>query len=177
MNTATRRTLLVAPALLIALLWWQFVWVARADEVSAAEEQTQLVRAESVAVRSQVKAAEAFRDSGQTGVDQFAALQTALPATDDVAGFIREHETLATQWGVRIESLSPGASDTGRAPAGLRSVPIAVTVTGTDDAVVNYLLHLRDLERENSIKSFSLTQEGNGSVSADVQLDLYRTAT
>jgi len=186
MNTLTRRTLLVAPALLIALLWWQFMWVGRANEVSAAEQQTELVSAESVAIRSQVMAAEKFRDSGQAGIDQFDALQAALPATDDVAGFIREHEALATQWGVQIESLSPGSADSAGStrqskktgtPAGLRSVPMAVTVTGTDSAVADYLLHLRDLERANSIESFSLTQEGSGSVSADLQLNLYRTTS
>ena len=164
------------PGLLVVLVVWQVVWGGMNEDIVSAQETTQSTQDQINVARNQVRSAQAFKDSGDTGTKRLKELGVLLPGDAAIAEFILVHDELATRWGVAVTSLSPeggGTSKDSSTPAGLGSNSISIQVQGPQDPVINYLLHLHELPRALSISNLALAQEGDSLVSLSLRLKVY----
>ncbi len=173
---ARRRALTALPALLVAVVWWQFAWNARADAVAEAETAIEATQHSTAVLQRKVRNATELREAGPAALEHLAALEAALPVKDEIGELLRQHETLASESGVTVVSITPQSDsrDSGsKPPAGLDQITVALRVSGTADAVEHYLIGLGKLPRANSIIDLGMTNEGDGRVSAELRLAVY----
>ena len=104
----------------------------------------------------------AAKDTGALR-SRVAAVEGSLPSAVDTQGLLRRVQTVATATGSGVENVTIGAA-TASAVEGVWALPVAISLTGTADALVEVLAQLQsDQSRLVTVAGSSLKQvEGGG---------------
>ncbi len=168
----------VLTSIVVAALCWMLVWEGGAEDVAQAETRLDEVSQRESLVRARVNAAKEFADGGAAATTELEGLQDAVPDTTDLSGFVAAHDLMATQAGVRVESLTPDEpdGDPQPSPPGTTSVGMEILVNGSPVATRAYQEGLQKMARRVAVDEIEQTNEGTDLVSLRLRLRIFSVA-
>jgi Tfp pilus assembly protein PilO len=138
------KAMLIAMGVLLLFAAYNFLIRPQGAELSSAREERTNVE-QKLSDAQAALLAQPDPEQGQSQPDA-AALEAAVPAQPAIATLLRQLQAIATETGMSHASISPSA--VGANPAGPGgSLQIAIIAFGSHDATLDYVQHLRDLER------------------------------
>lgn len=175
MNVRTRWAIILAPALVLVMAWYLFVWNGHQDDVAAANGRAETLLHQASQIRSEVRDATKFKNAGKESRARLAALRAAYPNDTAISDFIRSNDELATTTGALVDSLTPEAvnSKDTAAPSTTRTIGISLKASGSEQAVYNYVGRLQSLARTTAIDNIALTSESAGAISVSIRLRIF----
>ena len=175
----SRTRILVAGlvAFAVAAACYLVIWRGAEDGVAAAETRLDEVTNQESVLRARLRAADEFAEHADASQVELDALRAAVPDQVDLAGFVAQHDAMARDSWVVVESLTPDEPDATPlgAPAGTTSTGIEVTVNGAPAAIQAYMRGLDELPREVAVDEVEMTNEGSNLVGLRLRLRIYST--
>jgi type IV pilus assembly protein PilO len=156
-------------ALLVLVAGWFLLIAPKRGEVADLEAQTaeQVSTNASLAIElEQLKAANKDLPEKQA---ELAALQTKIPETPDLTGYIRELQDIARQADVGLVSMTPAAAVTlgqpagalgtaGLAPESLAAIDVAVVVEGDYTSIERFFNEMETTERYTLVGGYTIAE-------------------
>ncbi|MCC6226148.1 MAG: hypothetical protein IT195_07070 [Microthrixaceae bacterium] len=174
MSLARRNAiLLVAPALVVAIAWWFFVWGAGNAAVAAAVEQQDAVSMEVIGLGNAVSKAKKYESDPVAAAD-FARLRTALPERTDLSAFLLHNEEAARAAFVSIQAVTPDEVETELpSPDGLESTKVTITVVGEPSSVFDYVERVQTLARSTTIDRLEILRVEGTALEATLDIRIF----
>jgi Tfp pilus assembly protein PilO len=173
-----RITTAAITAVAVAVLCWVVIWQGGADEIAQAETRLDEVSQREALVRARLNAATQFTEGGAASRAELDALVAQLPDDIDLAGFVSEHDAMATRAGVRVESLTPDEvdADPPPSPPGTRAVSMEILVNGSTVAARSYQEGLQKMGRLVAVDELEQTNDGTDLVSLRIRVRIFSTS-
>lgn len=139
---------------------------------SSIDAQAQKVRQQTATVKAQIQSADIIRSDYAKIKSEIATLQTQVPAAADLSGLVSQLASVASTAGVTLVSAAPSTKNN-VSTNGVTAVPVAISVTGTFNAVQQFTSALVHATRTTTIADVTYSFGTTSSVSAQIQADLY----
>jgi len=139
---------------------------------SSIDAQAQKVRQQTATVKNQIRSADIIRSDYAKIKTEIAGLQVQVPATADLSGLVSQLASVAATTGAVLVSAAPNTKNNVSAN-GVTAVPVAISITGTFNAVQRFTSALVHATRVTTITSLAYAFGANGAVSAQIQANLY----
>jgi len=175
MTLARRNAILfAAPALVVTIAWWFFVWGARTNAVADAVEQQDAIATELIGLRNAVSKAKEYESDPVAAAD-FARLRTALPERTELSAFLLHNEEAARAAFVSIQSVSPDDVETAELPSpeGLESTKVTITVVGEASSVFDYVQRVQTLARSTTIDRLEILRVEGTAFEATIDIRIF----
>lgn len=105
---------------------------------------------------------------------QLDLLSVAVPATPDVAGFVRLVDALATASDTVVASVTPQTEQPSATSSGVQVTSVSMALQGTYPAVMSFIERLLAADRLVEVKSVDLTADSSaGSIFVDLTVSLF----
>jgi Tfp pilus assembly protein PilO len=164
----------------IAVLAFLFVVNPKRAQVSEAEGTLAAAQAEELTLVAQKASLEQAKAEAPANRRIIRQVEQQLPPTADPQGLILLLKNAAVKSGVDLTQQSIGNPATG--DAGITTIPISISLTGTYFSLDEYLFQLETLPRAAKVISVSLSPAGgegastvSGTLTMQLTLELYTT--
>jgi Tfp pilus assembly protein PilO len=155
----SRRTVFIAiaAAAVLAGMWFLLLWGPQGGKLDDAKERETAAEAENDALELRLARLQAAQQEAPKMMADLDDLRRAVPDDPQLAEFILDANTAATDAGVDFISISPGVP---RADAALPpTITLSISVRGEYFSVLDYLERLADMPRIVVVDSLGLSPE------------------
>ena len=185
MTTSNFRPWMVGPPLAVLLIWGAIGFFP-ARQISATAE-TRIRTAQEAQVRgaAQRNSLEQFRTSSAEMTTRVRSAKASVPASLEVAAFVRTLEQLAIDSALQLDVLAPSGvsgdsfvDGNDPLPAGLSAVSITIGATGSYNEITEFVRGLEEARRLVLVDSIAITttDENLDVLGLDLTLRIFTTA-
>lgn len=142
----SRQSMLLAglAGVLVAALWWIFLYTPGQDELARVEGEIAAAEAEMLSLQQRVGQLEAIRTRAPETEAAIARLLSVVPDDPDLPGALRQMEASAEDAGLELGSVVAERPTVVDEATGLSSASITLTGEGSYFQVVDFLRRLED---------------------------------
>jgi Tfp pilus assembly protein PilO len=135
----------VLGTLVILLIWNVVVFSPKGRSLSHAKKDTEAAQQVGAGLRAQLAQLEEISQNGPAIAAELDKLNTAVPASADLDGFILSANQIAVTSGIDWLSVAPAVAQAG--PEGLSVIPMSIQIKGGFFQVLDYLNRLESMGR------------------------------
>jgi type IV pilus assembly protein PilO len=175
----SRRTILVAGAAAagLAIMWFLLLWGPQGGKLDDARERETAAQAENDGLELRLARLQAAQQEAPEMMADLDGLRRAVPDDPQLAEFILDANTAASDAGVDFISIAPGVPQAGAALP--PTITLSISVSGEYFSVLDYLERLSDMPRIVVVDSLNLAPSSseNGLQELAVQVTARMFAT
>jgi type IV pilus assembly protein PilO len=148
-------------AVLVIALWWMFLFSPTRNEISKVHSEVEEAERETLGLQAQL-AQVSDKARNEATKAELTTLHAAVPASPELANFLRQANKIAADSGVTWQSVTPGSPS---AATGGTTVTLGIQVQGGYAQVMDYLQRLQTLPRlviVDNVNITGATQTGAG---------------
>jgi len=149
--------LLAVLGVAVLLAAYMLLWKPRADDIASARSERDELTSELALVRASTRHTPPTTNAGAD-----AALAVAIPATPDLANLLRQFKIIGSGVGVNVTTITPNqVAGLGSVAGG--AVSVALTGSGSKDAINAYVSQLSTMPRVFVIDKLAIGGDASGS--------------
>jgi Tfp pilus assembly protein PilO len=155
--------LIVTAAVIVLLLVWWFAWMTpESSKLTSVQAQVATDQASVTRLNLELIGLKAESKLVLKELPYLKKVTAAIPPTEDPPGIVDNLNTLASQTGCDLLSVTPADVPSASGTAGMSVIPVTFTVSGVHSSIMSFLNGFYSMKRLMTISTLSLSPSGTG---------------